>query len=56
MNRADSELSLDGGDQRRPLEESACEGVERARERRRVGQLIVQSEHTNVFLSCEIDE
>lgn len=52
VDGSDTELSLDGGDQRRALEESTGQGLEGAGELGlATGQLVVEADDSNVFLS-----
>ena len=49
-----TQLTLDGRDQGRSLEESAGKGLERPREGLFIGQLVMESSDGNVFLSCAL--
>mmetsp|Transcript_57746 Transcript_57746/g.101452 ORF Transcript_57746/g.101452 Transcript_57746/m.101452 type:complete len:376 (+) Transcript_57746:317-1444(+) len=54
VDGTDTQLTLDGGDQRRALEEGAGQGVHRLVQLAGVLQRSVQSHHTNVFLTSAL--
>ena len=55
VNRSDTELTLDGGDERGSLEEGSGEGFETPSESLfTIGDGIVESDDTDVFLSCSL--
>jgi hypothetical protein len=52
VDSSDTELSFDGGDERRSLEESSGEGLKSSRELRlSTGHGVVETNNTDVFLS-----
>ena len=52
VDRSDTELSLDGRDERRTLEESTSQGLESSRELcLATWQFVVQSDNTHILLS-----
>jgi hypothetical protein len=51
MNGSDTELTLDGGNQRRTLEESTGEGLESTRQCFLVRESIVETDNADIFLS-----
>ena len=55
VDRSDTELTLDGRDQRRSLEEGSGEGFETPSESLlAIGNGVVESDDTDVFLSCTL--
>lgn len=51
---SNTKLTLDGGDEGRSLEKGASEGLQSSRQSLFVLQLVVESNHTHVFLSCTL--
>lgn len=55
MDGSDSQLTLDGGDERRSLEQSTSEGLESTR---KLGfssrKLIVKADNADIFFSCTL--